>query len=357
MSLLARAVIAVALASCHPRASAAETEMPPVRVTCAGVTRDAVSDARTLRGTVVPQPDRDAIVAPQIPGRVLRVLVREGDMVRAGAILAEIESQSTRDALTQARSLLAQAQALQRNAAIVSERSQRLFDRGIAARQEVDDAQSRRIETAAATAAAQASVDLAARSVARAVVRAPVDGAIVRVLRRSGELVDGSPATPVVEIADPAALEFLASASPADLVVLHRDQLATVRFDALPGHVFDATVRAVSPAIDAVTGLGSVRLTLRVDRVRPPLGLFGVASVTIGSHVGLRVPADALRGAGDGAEVVVCDGVHARVRRVETGVREGNRVEIVTGLTGGETVVSGDAVIALGDGASIAAAL
>ncbi len=345
---------ALALAGCHSTASTEhEPAMLPAMVHCEPLTRARVEDLRTLRGNVVPQPDHDATVSPQVSGRILRVLVREGDEVRADAVIAEIESQPLHDALTQARAQLTTARAQEHNASVGLTRSQRLFDRGIAARQEVDDATARLGESGAAVSAARAAVDVATRNVARASVRAPIAGTVVRVLRRAGELVDGTPATPVLEIADPSALEFLATAAPLDLVALQRDQPATLRFDALRELTFAASVRAIAPAIDAASGLGSVRLALAPSNRRPPLGLYGTAAVAVGAHDAVLAPAGALRGASGATEVVVCDGANARVRVVEVGQRTGDRAEITRGLTGMEQVATGSTVLGLVDGAAI----
>src|SRR5439155_1365525 len=84
------------------------------------------ADARALRGTVVAAPDHDAVVAPQVPGRLLRVVVREGDAVASGAVVAEVESQLARDALVQAQAQLAQAEAQARNAGLILARAEHL---------------------------------------------------------------------------------------------------------------------------------------------------------------------------------------------------------------------------------------
>ena len=342
-------------AACHhaPAAEEAESTAAPVHVTCVAVQSAPIADARTLRGTVVPQPDHDAIVAPQVAGRVLRVVVREADLVHAGDVVAEVESQPARDALAQARALLQQVQAQVTNARITRERSQHLFDRGIAARQEVDDATAREREALAGLGGAQAAVNVAARNVSRAEVRAPIDGTVVRVIRRAGELVDGTPSPPVLEIADATALEFQASATAADLMALRPGLAAEIHFDAAGDAAFVATVRTIAPSIDATTGLGQVRLTMSAADRHPPLGVFGVATVRTGEHAGLRVPARAVRGAGASAEVLRCDGEHARVTPVEIGARDGDTVEIVRGLEASQRVVTGDAVVGLADGVAI----
>ena len=285
---------------CRQTAHAEEAEsfVTVARVHCQPATTATFRDVRTLRGTVVAAPDRDAVVSPQIAGRLRAVDVREGDTVTAGQVIAEVDSQAMADALTQPRAQLAQAEATEHNAALYADRTQHLFTRGIAARQEADDASSRREQATSAVSASQAGVNVAARNVSRASVRAPIAGVVLHVTRHTGELVDGTPATPVAEIADPASLEILTHAPPADLIYLHAEQHADVRFDAIPGRTFAAAVQAVAPSIDAQSGMGTVRLALTATENRPPFGLLGVADVIVGERTGrVFVPPSALRGA------------------------------------------------------------
>lgn len=326
----------------------------PVRVRCANVEAREWADLSILRGTVAAAPDRDAIVSAQVPGRLLRVLCREGDVVDRGALLAEVESRPIQDMLRQAEALLAQARAAREAASSLATREAHLFERGISARQSFEVAQSSLAQTEAAVASATAQVDLARQNLERCSVRAPMAGVVVRLLRRTGEVVDGTPATPIAEVADPTSLEFNASAPARDIVLLATGQSASIVFDALSGRRFAATVRAVSPAVDTATGVGSVRLLIRPGDVRPPLGLLGLAEVTTGKpRRVLAVPASAVRNAGGArTEVVTCDQGHARPRVVEIGLRREGFVEVSRGLEPGLRVAL-DELMGLEEGTPI----
>jgi RND family efflux transporter MFP subunit len=288
-----------------------------------------------------------------VPGQLVRVAVTEAQSVRAGEVLFEVEPQPARDALAQSRAAMAQAEAGLHNASAQAARARALLARGIVAQQEVDDAVTREAEGRAAVASARAAVAIAQRTVARSVVRAPFAGVITALHRHTGELVDGSVGTPVLELADPSSLELSAAVVPVDLVALREGQTATVRFEALGGAALPATVLAVSPALSATTGLGAVRLSLRAETLRPPLRLSGVAEVTVGQREGaLLVPIAALRGGTEGSEVVVCDGEHARVHTVQTGVRTAQQVEIVEGVEAGAKVAT-EGLLGISDGAEI----
>src|SRR5262249_37027598 len=147
---------------------------------------------------------------------------REGDHVTAGQPVARVDDSVLVDQAHEARAALEKAQAERRNADATHARTERVFQHGIAARQEVDDAATRAATARAAENEAGAIAQRARRQVERATVRSPIAGVVVRLLRRPGELVDGTPATPVVEVADPTQLELVADATASDLVRLAR---------------------------------------------------------------------------------------------------------------------------------------
>src|SRR5204863_4763776 len=128
-------------------------------------------------------------------------------------------------------------------------------------------------------------------------------------MRRPGELVDGTPATPVLEVADPSRLELVSDATASDLVRVAKGARADVNVAALPDLRWTGAVAAVSPAVDRTTGLGTVRIALDLTTgTRPPIGTLGTARIVIGtSRIAPVVRKAALRaGVGADADVVVC---------------------------------------------------
>jgi len=189
----------LALAACQHKDLAAAPTKRSVR--CAVAKATTITDAIELRGTVSPLPDKDAQIAAQVAGRVLQVRVREGDSVAAGQPVARIDSAALADEARASEAAVARTRAELKNAEATSVRVQRVFEHGIAARQEVDDATARAATANAAQSEAEATARRAERQVERAIVRSPLKGVVVRIFRRPGELVDGTPATPIVEVA------------------------------------------------------------------------------------------------------------------------------------------------------------
>jgi RND family efflux transporter MFP subunit len=325
------------LAACH--ASAPERDVPtPIAVHCIAVTRRSLELTETLRGRVAPPPGGELPVASQVPGRIDRLLVREGDAIERGAVVASIDDSASQDALRQADSALAQANAAAANAEVTLERTRQLVDRGIAAKQELDDATARIEAARAGVTAARAAADLARRTLGRVQVRSAFEGVVTRIWRGPGALVDGTSSTPIVEVAASRAAEFVADATERQLQGVDTGQAATIVL-ASGGEPLEGTVRARSTALDPSTGLGTVRVG--IDKPGGlMLGLFGTATVKLGTRDGaLVVPAAAMRGAAaDGAELVVCNQDKAQVRAVTIGWRDDQSLEIRGGLNDGERI-------------------
>lgn len=351
MKLVVLTAVGALLAGCRHEAS--RRERPPLPVKCLAVVRGSWIDRVDLRGLVTAAPDKHAMVAAQVGGRITKLLVFEGDSVRAGTVIAELERQPLDDVLAQAEAQVAQADIAVQNADGARRRAEHLVETGVGSRQQLDDAMARHQTAVAAAAAARAAAAVSRRSVRRTAVTSPIPGVVIRILRRPGELVDGTAATVLAEVADPTDLDLTATAGAADVVRLSRGQQATVRFALLGNDPVDAEVRAVAPAVDSITGLGSVRLALR-PKTTLPIGVYGEASIVIGERSKvLTLPTTALRTGADGTpEAVLCEDGHARTRSLRVGGRLPDRVEIVDGVRDGDRVVA-DAPVGIADGASI----
>ncbi len=338
------------LAAC--RSAPAEREDHPVEVRCVPETHESIDETIALRGRLEPPPGGDLPVAAQVAGRIVSISVREGQHVESGDEIALVDGAPSRDAARQADAAVAQAKAADANAVATLARIQLLVSKGIAAKQELDDARARADAAKAGVSAAAAAADNAHRTLGRVTVRSTFSGIITRIFRGPGALVDGTAATPVVELASEGGVELVADVTERDLLRIAPGQRATITFSygAAPA---TGLVRTRAAALDAATGLGVVRIG--VDRTDAPIGAFGRAVVTVAHRDRVPVvPAAAVRNAvADGAEVVRCAGGKAEVVAVQVGWRDVREVEIKGGLAPGDRVAT-DHVLGLATGTSIA---
>lgn len=321
------------------RKAPAEEPPSPLKVTTAAVSRADLPDVLSLRGRLVPPVEEDATLAPQVSGRLVRLAVREGDAVRRGALLAEVDRAPLEEADATAAAALTKARKDEEVRARAYELTERLFGRGIASAEERDADRASLEAARAARVEAEGRAAQARRQRSWMELRAPFDGVVATVLRHPGEAVDGTPATPVVRLLGTSATEVSADAGAAELARVRTGDEAAA---SLPGGgaPLDGRVTRVSRSVDPASGLGEVRARLAVRNGAPLLSTVGLSVVLSVRRGALVVPSAALRRSEDGREevVLVVKGA-AEVRPVKAGLASSGLVEILEGLTGGETVV------------------
>ncbi len=343
----------ILLAACHaaPEADPPETQ-PPAAVTCRAIAATEVHDLVEVTGQIAPPPRADAVMSSPVAGRVTQVTVEEGDRVIAGALLAVVEDPALPAGTIEARAQVASAKAAKTAADLELARQTRLVETGVGARQGLDEARARVATAQAELDASNARVGLADRQLARRELHAPHAGVVLHLWKRAGESVDGTTATPIVELADLSVLELRAQVPPRSLVAIAEGMPATVQVIGIDAPLL-AKVARVSPAVDPTTLLGTIRLELAVTTQKLPVGSAATARITTGVHPGVAVPTTALRRSITGSdELVVCDKNVAKVRAVTVGARDGATVEIATGLAAGEQIVV-DHVLGLDDGQAL----
>ena len=347
-------VAALAMVACKSGEPAAvEDELPTAVVNCQPATQATVDDIVEVTGVIAPPPRLDAIISSPIAGRVSQVTVEEGDHVIAGAVLAVIEDPSLPAGTIEAKAGVAAARANKVAADQDLARQQRLVDTGIGARRELDEARAKAGAAAAELEAATARSGLANRNNARRELRAPHPGVVLHVWKRSGETVDGTSATPVVEIADLTTLELRAQVPPAALAPVREGMPATVKILGIEG-ALPAKVARVAPAVDPATLLGGVRIQIE-GTLAITVGSAASGQIIVAQRPGLVVPASAVRRSMVGSdELVVCEQGVARIRSVTVGTRTETTAEISKGLAPGDRIVV-DHVLGIEEGQPIAA--
>jgi membrane fusion protein (multidrug efflux system) len=339
--LFGSAALAIALAACTTDAPAPLVrETVPARVIV--VQNAPVESLRAFTGTV-----RSANVSPlaaKVMGNVLRVHVREGDRVRAGQLLVEIDAQS---AVAQANAATSALTAAEAHAAL-AEATFRRFDalraRGSASAQEFDDAAARRDAAVAEVQRARAMSAQAKTFLDDASVRAPIDGIVTARFIDPG--AQAAPGMPLLTIENAGAFR-VETFVPEEMNVRVGDR---VRLD----DAIEARVARVQPAIDAVTRTSLVQIELasspgeRIAGSQTPQrdtnaaipfrsGQYVRVTIPTGRRDAIRVPQTAIVRRGTLTNVFVVGAADvARMRLITLG--EDN--EVLSGLSAGERIVA-----------------
>ena len=322
-----------------------------------------------------------AQVGSPVTGVVLERRVREGDVVRAGDVLAVLRADDLAAAVSEAQAALEQLQQSTRPQAQASlreaearlaqasreaQRRRELFQRQMITRETME--QAAQAETVARTAveqarlavrslaagnpgeaAARARVESARAQLAKTTIRAEVAGTVLTRNAEPGDLVQ--PGRVLFEIARAGDTEILVPLDEKNLNVLALGQSAMCIADAFPAQPFPAKVSFIAPSIDPQRGTVEVRL-----RVAPVPGfLLQGMTVSVNVEAGRRERAivvgnDALATLdGNNAEVwLVADGRAVR-RRVQLGLRGLTQTKVTTGLQEGDWVLA-DPGAALAEG-------
>jgi membrane fusion protein (multidrug efflux system) len=344
--------------ACGRKAGEAETqppEVPTIVAQTAAVKRQTMTSELIVRGTIAAVPNEDVKVSALVAGRVDSVTVAEGDAVRQGQVIAQLDRRPFEDQRRQAAAALVQARAQLENARLNLQRNQQLFDRGIAAGKEVEDAKTQQASAEAAVEQTAAAVNTAERQLERAEVRSPIAGQVVKRFVSVGEQVDGTAAQPIAEIANLERVELAANVPAEHLSRVKAGQPVAVASDAYPDRTFKGTVLAIAPAVDVVTNAALVRIRVaNADRLLK-VGLFCEARVETEQHQNaLVVPPTALVRDDAGAAVYVVTGGIAQRTPVTVGIEKPEAVEIVSGLQEGQIVLT-SSVHGLGEKAKLGA--
>jgi RND family efflux transporter MFP subunit len=354
MLALAGLLASSALTGCSHKASSDEDDAnaaegsTKAEVTLTKVARQNISQTLTLTGTAAAPPNEDIRVSALVPGRIAELKVAEGDRVAAGEVVAKLDDRTFRDQLQQAEAAVEQAKANLDNAQLSRARNEDLFQRGIAARKDLEDARLQESVAQAGRRQADAALSLARLQLARTEIRAPIDGIVVKRSVSVGEQVDGTAAQPIVEVADLRRIEFLGNAPAVYLAKLHAGEPVGVTTEAVPGKTFDGRVVAISPAVDPTTGVGLVRIRVPNPNGLLRLGIFLSAQIPVETHKNaLVVPPDSVYRNEEGENrVFVVNGDSANAVPVNLGIQNKDKVELLPGDEGG--VKEGDTIILTG---------
>ena len=326
-----------------------------------------------------------ASIASEITGRVVSVPVAEGDTVRRGQILVELDQTDERAALDQAHAALAQADAklrqIQQNALPTAEQALRqaqanltqaqrswqrtsdLVAQNFVSHAQLDDAQ-RNLDVAqsqvraaelqvasnrpggsdflvaqTARRTAETAISAAQAKLDATVIRAPADGVLIGRSVEPGDVAQAGKALMV--IAPAGETQIVVNIDEKNLGKLAIGKKALVSADAFPGESFPAELFYLNPGVDPVRGAIEAKLSVP----HPPAYLRQDMTVSVDIEVGERrnvliAPADAVHDAGTAHPwvLVVRDGRAVR-QPVALGMRGDAAIEIVNGVSAGDALV------------------
>jgi RND family efflux transporter MFP subunit len=308
-----------------------------VPVTTETATVGTIQAATHVTGVVEPAPGADLLVTAPASARIVEMPKAEGDTVRKGDLLVRFEIPSLAADTASKQAEIDRAQARIQNARSAQARAKDLFDRGVGARKELEDADRELADAQAALAEAKAALSAAATIEGRTSVRATFDGLVAKRSHNPGDLVEPGSSEAVLRVVDPHRLEIEASVPYADVPGISPGTVAHVTVGG--GAAETARVISRAAAVDPATGAAPIRL--RFDKpTRFAIGTPVQIEIDTEVHKNVvLVPSAAIVRDGDETAVFVAAGDKAARRVVETGVSDGPHVEITKGIKAGDAVI------------------
>lgn len=380
------------VSSCGDRSEANNQETRTVRAATMVVQSNTVAGEFQAPGTI--RARTATVLSSKALGQILSVAVREGDRVRQGQAVVEIDGREAAAQLRRAQAAVAEAQrgleeadraieaaeaglhSAEANRDLASatlKRYEVLKERRSVSAQEFDEvetkheaamleaersrhslaaARARRLQISARIEQAEAEVETAQIAQGYFRIASPIDGVVTTRHAEPGTLA--TPGLPLLAIEDDTSYELEAALEESRAVEMAVGQKARVEIDAIPGEPIEGRVREIVPFADPATRTYAVRLQIPELHIRRNIrsGLFGRVFFQSGERQALLIPESALVRRGQLEGVYVVHNGAAMLRLIKTGKRYGRNVEVLSGLTPGDRIVTAPGP-GIGDGVKI----
>ena len=332
------------------------------------------------------QPEKEVKMSPDVSGEIVELPVKEGDYVKKGALLFKIKPEiyiSARDraiaSLSSSQARLSQAEAQLVQAELSYNRNKSLWEEKTISQAEYEQAEAQykiakaeRESALYAVKSAEATLKEANENLIKTTVYSPMEGTISSLSVELGERVIGAnmmTGTEVLRVADLNRMEVVVEVNENDIIRVKLGDTATVEVDAYLDRDFTGTVTEIANSAKS-TGMTSDQVTnfeVRIYILREsyedliteknPSPFRPGMSASVDIHTSrkanvLTVPIQAVTTRTDttkmkmtGVEdtrtlVFVSDGTQALARDVKTGIQDNTSIEILSGLTEGEEVIT-----------------
>ena len=323
--------------------------------------RGAITDYVTVVGNLIGEATVD--VVPRVSGRIESINVRLGDRVTRGQQIAKLEDRAIREQVNQVRANIevnkATLEARQNDLAVAENalnRARTSFERGLLSQAGLEDAEARYSQAASQVTVARAQLvstearlDELSVSLADTNVLSPVDGFVGRRDLDPGAFANAN--TAIVSLVDLSTVRMVANLIERDFRRVQAGAPAIVEVDAFPGEQFAGQVSRVAPVFDPATRTATMEIEVPNPGFRLKPGMYARVRLTAEQKPdALTVNRAAVVDLQGRRGVYVIDDENvAHFQTVETGLTDGDRVEIVSGLDEGTRVVTTGA-LAIRDG-------
>jgi membrane fusion protein, multidrug efflux system len=379
LALVALTYLGVLTASCNDAGHANSEPTPVVHASTSVIQLRSVPDTFQAPGTI--RARTSTVLSSKIVGQIVSLNVREGDRVRPGQVVAEIDNREANNQLRRSQAAVAEAQrgldeaergiqaahaaarAAETNRDLAESTRKRydvLRERRSVSPQEFDEvdakykaaaleaeqarenlgaAEARRLQISSRIEQAEAEVETARVSLGYSKIASPIDGIVTA--RRAEPGMLASPGMPLIAIDDDRTYELEATVEESNAGRVTIGQPVPMEIDALPGITMEGRVREIVPTSDPATRTYTVKVqitTAHDSHLRS--GFFGRALFSAGDRQALVIPESALTRRGQLEGVYIVENGAALRRLIRTGKHYGENIEVLSGLAPGTRIVT-----------------
>ena len=333
---LAALVFLALLTACKPAEAPEPEPIRPVRVT----TVESREGGETVSLTGQVEAREEVSLSFRVGGRMIERSVTIGDRVRAGQVVARLESETPRNALRSARAELTAARARLVEAQNNFERHRSLLSQGFITRAMFDQAEQAYRTARAQVDSVQAQVSIAETQLGYANLISDSSGTVTARRAEPGEVV--GPGQPIVQLAREGGRDAVFDVPARVIQTTPANAEIVVALSSDPKVRTTGRVREVAPQADPVTRTFKVRVGLNNPPAAMRLGSTVTGSVQLGAGQGIEIPASALTTSEQRPAVWLLDPANNTVslRNIEVLRYDLARVAVAEGLQPGDIVVT-----------------
>ena len=305
------------------------------------VTLGDVMSGPTLSGALMPE--REASVRAQVGGSVLQTYADQGQRVRAGQLLAQVDASGLQDAFLSARAAVTSARSNADIAARELARAEKLLAAGAIAERDIEQSRRAAIAANAGLADARSRLANAQKQLGNTRIIAPISGVVSERAVSAGDVVQ--PGTALFTVVDPSSMRLEASIPAEQLAQVRIGVPVSFTVNGYPGRTLNGRVTRINPIADPATR--QVRIIASIPNTTDTLvgGLFATGRLASESKSGLIAPVAAIDQRSSVPAVMrIRQGKVERVP-VQLGLRDegAERIQITAGVQAGDTLLLGAA--------------
>jgi RND family efflux transporter MFP subunit len=325
LAIVVLAILAAAVLRIVTRRSGSSGRRQPITVVrTEQPSRETVAERLAYSGDIVSQ--QQANVVAKVSGTLEQVEVNMGSQVEQDQLLARIDETELTQQSQQASATWLAAQA-------AFKRKKQLLDSSLISPQDFESAE-------ATMKTAEANYQTAQTRLSYARITAPFTGTVTKRYFDAGAIVTANSST-LFTLMDLDNLKVVINVLEKDVLRMSIGAGASVTADALPEDSLNGRIARLSEAVDPATRTMPVEVfvTDRSHRLKP--GMYATVSLLVDEHPdAVTVPEQAALSDAAGSYVYIVESDTARRRTVQTGIRQDSRIEILSGLSGAESVVT-----------------